>query len=101
MPRLIETGGVVVLRALEGPEGRQHDAVNRRHVAGAIAALVDVGADRYEKSVGTAEALPFRLGLRHRVEVRRQAFDMADVEHPEIAEETDLALPLPALQNWH
>src|SRR4051794_6955073 len=26
MPRLMKTGGVVVLRALEGPEGREQDA---------------------------------------------------------------------------
>lgn len=94
MPRpvgvLVQASGVVVLRPFERAIHRQHDAVERGHVAGAITAMADVGAECIEKAFRPAMALALGLRRRHRVEVWRQALDLGDVEYPEVAQERHL-----------
>lgn len=87
MRGLMEAGGVVVLRAIERAKRREHDAIKPRDVAGAVAAMTNVGAERRKEGLGACVPFALRFRLGHRVEMRRQALHLRNIEHPEVAQE--------------
>ncbi len=63
MGRLMGEGGVEGNRIAERLEPRHPDLVQAGHVAGAVATVPDVGADRGEERLGVADPLGLGQGL--------------------------------------
>lgn len=91
MGMLVQARRVVVAGPLERLEGRQLDPVERRDVAGPVAAVPDIGAGSREERLDPAVPLPFWQRLRLGVETLGQVVDLCHVEHREGAQEGNLA----------